>query len=75
MKTQEFYFSLHLNYQECIRYYNGSVRFIQVNSENGKSIRIPAKNVIKFISSIGISGRFKLCLSDENSLISLEKVT
>jgi len=56
-------------------YYKGDYEFIQVIEDSGKSIRFPASHIRKFVSSIGINARFRLCLTDSNQFISLEKIT
>lgn len=71
---KEFFFTLYLNYEECMGYYQGAIQFVQVTSDDGKRIRFPASRIRPFISSLGIRGRFRLRLSDTNQFISLEKI-
>ena len=70
---QEFYFSMHISYQDFEVIYRGSARHVQVIDDNGKSIRLPAMRFIPWLSQIGIRGRFKLTLTSENKFVSLEK--
>jgi len=56
-------------------YYRGDYEFVQVIEDGGKSIRFPASHIRRFVSSLGIRGRFRLCLTDSNNFISLEKVS
>ena len=70
----EYYFYLNLSYDECMAYYRGDFEFIQVVADNGKSIRFPANHIRRFVSSLGIRGRFRLCLTETNSFLSLEQV-
>jgi len=71
----EYYFYLSLSYDECMAYYRGDYEFVQVIEDGGKSIRFPATHIRRFVSSLGIRGRFRLCLTDKNSFISLDQVS
>ena len=71
----EYYFYLSLSYDECMAYYRGDYEYVQVIEDGGKSIRFPSTYIRRFVSSLGIRGRFRLCLTDENSFISLDKVS
>ena len=70
---QEYYFSIHITYQDFEALYRGSVRNVQVVADNGKSIRLPAIKFVPWLSQLGIRGRFKLTLTTENKFVSLEK--
>lgn len=70
----EYYFYLNLTYEDCMDYYHGYVKFIQVVEDGGKRVRFPAVHIRRFVSSLGVRGRFRLCLNPDNSFMSLEKV-
>ena len=70
---QEYYFSIHITYQDFEALYRGSVRNVQVVADSGKSIRLPAIKFVPWLSQLGIRGRFKLTLTTENKFVSLEK--
>lgn len=70
----EYYFNLQLSYNECMDYYTGRYRSIQVLEDSGKTIRFAASNLRPFISSLGIRGRFRILLTRENKFIRIEKV-
>ncbi|MDN3483999.1 DUF2835 family protein [Pseudoalteromonas sp. Scap03] len=70
----EHYFSMHLSYTKCMDYYHGRYSSIQVTADSGKTIRFSAHHLRPFISSLGIRGRFRLILSNENKFIRLERV-
>ncbi|WP_105168432.1 DUF2835 domain-containing protein [Pseudoalteromonas sp. T1lg23B] len=72
---QEYFFSIYLTYDECMKYYEGYYKYIQVTEDGGKTIRFPAAHIRKFVSSLGVRGRFRLCLDGQNSFVSLEKIT
>ncbi|MBQ4863391.1 DUF2835 domain-containing protein [Pseudoalteromonas sp. MMG013] len=71
---QEYFFTMYLDYEQCLDFYDGSIKFVQVVEDQGKRIRFPATHVRKFVSSIGIRGRFRLCLDAQSAFISLEKI-
>jgi hypothetical protein len=70
----EYYFSLRLTYNECMDYYYGRYKSVQVVEDSGKTIRFAANYLRPFITSLGIRGRFRLLLTPENQFIRLERV-
>lgn len=70
----EHYFYINLGYNECMDYYHGRYSSIQVTADSGKIIRFAAHYLRPFMSSLGIRGRFRLILSNENKFIRLERV-
>ena len=72
MKEHLFY--MDLSYKQCLGYYYGHYTSVQVLEDGGKTIRFHAEHLRRFISSIGIRGRFRLILDDNNKFLSLEKV-
>ncbi len=55
-------------------YYRGDYEFVQVIEDGGKSIRFPATHIRRFVSTLGIRGRFRLLLTPENKFIRLERI-
>lgn len=74
MVSKTYYFSINLNYDECMAYYKGHYTQVQVLSDCGKTIRFDASKLRPFISSLGIKGRFRIHLTAENKFISIEKI-
>ncbi|GEN41317.1 DUF2835 domain-containing protein [Pseudoalteromonas nigrifaciens] len=70
----EYYFRLNLSYNECMDYYHGRYRSVQVVDDSGKTIRFAANYLRPYISSLGVRGRFRLILTPENKFIRLERV-
>ncbi|AXT30247.1 DUF2835 domain-containing protein [Pseudoalteromonas tunicata] len=70
----EFFFTINLSYEKCLGYYHGTIKQIQVTSDEGKKIRLPAERFRPFITSIGIRGRYRLRLTETHQFISLEKI-
>ena len=72
---REYYFALYLSYAECLDYYHGKYKSVRVTEDGGKIVRFDARYLRPHISSLGIRGRFRLTLTDENQFIKLEKVS
>ena len=71
----EYYFALYLSYSECLDYYHGKYKSVQVTEDGGKTVRFDAHHLRPFISSLGIRGRFRLTLTVENQFLKLEKIS
>ncbi|RZF93699.1 DUF2835 family protein [Pseudoalteromonas sp. CO302Y] len=71
----EYYFSLYLSYSKCLDYYHGKYKSVQVTEDGGKTVRFDAEHLRPFISSIGIRGRFRLILTEQNRFLKLERVS
>ncbi|WP_305041042.1 DUF2835 domain-containing protein [Geoalkalibacter sp.] len=75
MAGGEVFFRLHIPAEEYLRYYQGTAAFVQVRSEDGRRIRLPAANLRTFVTREGITGRFRLRFDDRQKILSLEKVS
>ena len=73
-RQQQFYFRLHLDKQQIIRYYQGSASTVQVMSECGRKLQFPAMRLRPFMSQSGISGRFQLTVDASNRFINLQNI-
>jgi hypothetical protein len=56
-------------------YYNGRYKSVQVIEDGGKKVRFSANHLRPFISTLGIRGRFRLLLTEENKFIRIERVS
>jgi hypothetical protein len=74
-RQRQYRFSIQLNQQQFLRYYQGSANTVQVYSECGKRLRFPASRLRPFLSHNGIFGRFQLTVSAENRFIELKKIS
>lgn len=72
---QTFYFSLSLDYELCERLYFPQVNTVVVTAENGKRVQLPARNLRPHVSPVGIKGRFRLIVDDNNKIKSFERVS
>ncbi len=68
-------FSLQIDQQQYLRYYQGSASTVQVYAENGQLLRFPAARLRPFLTHTGISGRFQLTVSSDNRFIDLTKLS
>jgi hypothetical protein len=71
---QTFYFTLSLKYELCERLYYPGVNSVVVKADNGKRIQLPVRNLRSHVSPIGIHGRFRLVIDDNNKIKSFEKI-
>ncbi len=70
---KQYYFNLHISYQEFERVYRGSARAVLAVDDQGRRIQIPALRFMPFLNSGGISGRFVLSTDNNNKFLSLQK--
>jgi hypothetical protein len=72
---QTFYFTLSLKYDLCERLYVPGINSVIVKDDNGKRIQLPVRNLRPHVSPIGIKGRFRLMIDEDNKIMSFEKIT
>lgn len=70
-----YFFNLRLSYERCESLYRPGNNSVVVLAENGKRIQLPAKNLRPFVQRNGIQGRFRLLVTPENKIHSLEKIS
>jgi hypothetical protein len=66
-------FSMRMSTRQCEELYWGTVRAVVVTSDSGQTVQIPAMRFRSFVTSNGITGRFRLTLDENNKFVSLEK--
>ncbi|WP_299074366.1 DUF2835 family protein [uncultured Paraglaciecola sp.] len=71
---QTFYFTLAHKYEFCEQLYYPGINTVVMRAENGKRIQLPVKNLRPHVSPIGINGRFRLIIDDDNKIVSFEKI-
>jgi hypothetical protein len=70
-----FRFSLHIPYEEYLRFYRAESRSVQVNTAEGLTLRFPAEHLRPFVTHDGIQGVFELESSDTgNKFIALRRL-
>lgn len=65
------YFSVGMNYAQCEELYLQHVKFIVVTSTEGKRIQLSKTNMRKFITPVGLHGKFKLIVDQNNKIVSI----
>ncbi|PKG99618.1 DUF2835 family protein [Paraglaciecola sp. MB-3u-78] len=71
---QTFYFTLSLKYELCVQLYIPGINSVVMKADNGKRIQLPVRNLRPHVSPMGIKGRFRLMIDDNNKIKSFEKV-
>jgi hypothetical protein len=74
MTNSIYYFSLHLNQKEWLKYYSGKANSVIVTTTNGLRVSIPANNFIKYTSGNGIYGFFSMTISPQNKIIGIQRI-
>lgn len=67
-------FHINLSNEEFLRHYSGRAQAVIVLAEDGRRVRLPARNFRNFITKEGIQGRFEVELDDNNRLIKMTKI-
>lgn len=73
-RNKTYCFSLKINQQDYLRYYQGAASTIQVYTENGQRLRFPASRLRPFLTHTGISGCFQMTVSSDNRFLDLTKL-
>lgn len=71
---QKLHFYLDISPEKYQSYYQGSAKFIHVQTEDGRSLKFPAAEMQKFVSHCGIQGRFEIVFNDDHKLVSLSRI-
>jgi hypothetical protein len=74
MPQQQYIFSLHMSTEKFLRYYQGTVKAIQVVSECGKRLQFPASRMRPFLTHSGINGRFAIVIDQNQRFVNLRQI-
>jgi len=69
---KQYYFSLNISYQAFLDHYSGAASTVQVLTDQGLRLQLPAARFRPFLSQIGVKGRFRIITNQENKFIKLE---
>ena len=69
-----FEFSLDLPAHKIERIYQGTARYILVESDDGLTLQLPATNFREYVEEDGIHGRFRVRIDDNNRIIYLRRL-
>lgn len=67
-------FALSIPARRFIRYYEGSIQWIQVKAFDGSRVRFPASALRRFVTEEGVYGTFEMVIDENNKLVSLRKI-
>ncbi len=69
-----FEFSIWLNREQILDYYQGFVTDVVVQATDGTKIQLPLKHFRPYIQHSGIHGHFRLIMTKNGQLERLEKI-
>ncbi|AUB88013.1 DUF2835 domain-containing protein [Vibrio anguillarum] len=69
---KQYYFTLNISYQVYLAHYSGVASSVQVYTDQGLRLQLPASRFRPFLSQIGIKGRFRLTTDQNNKFVKLE---
>ncbi|WP_131913476.1 DUF2835 family protein [Celerinatantimonas diazotrophica] len=67
-------FNISVSYEEFLQVYQGSARYLVIETDEGLTIKTNASNFLPFVSQLGIRGYFCLITDDLNKFHSLERI-
>ncbi len=66
--------NLNISERELKKLYQGIASQVSAHSVCGKSIRFPAQSLRQFVTDDGVIGRFRLDVTEDNRLITIERI-
>ncbi|ASU22221.1 DUF2835 domain-containing protein [Vibrio qinghaiensis] len=69
---KQYYFTLNISYQTYLAHYSGVASSVQVYTDQGLRLQLPASRFRPFLSQIGLKGRFRLTTDQNNKFVKLE---
>lgn len=69
-----YYFSISVPYNQCEALYSPSIPNVVMQSETGLNVQIPTSRLRQFVTSTGVSGRFRMVVNSANKIKSFERV-
>lgn len=73
MKT--FFFNIDVSYLKCEELYEPGRNVAIMTANSGERVQLPVSNLRQYTTKTGIKGKFKLTVSDENKIVSFEKLS
>jgi hypothetical protein len=74
MTASRICFSISIDYEHFLAVYQGAARAVQVQADDGRSIRFPASALQPYLEHGGIHGRFEISFDQDHRLQSLHKI-
>ncbi|MGR6861491.1 DUF2835 domain-containing protein [uncultured Aliivibrio sp.] len=69
-----YYFRVNVSYQAFLSHYSGAASTVMVMTEQGLKLQLPASRFRAFLTQLGVKGRFRLTVDQNNRFINLEQV-
>ncbi len=69
-----YYFRMNVTYQAFLSHYSGLASTILVVTEQGLKLQLPASRFRVFLTQVGVKGRFRVTVDDNNRLINIERI-
>jgi len=73
-QQRHYFFRLQISHDQFLHYYQGVARTVQIMSECGKRLRLPAAKLRPMLAHNGIHGRYCLTVDADKRFISLSKI-
>ncbi|MGF1732325.1 DUF2835 domain-containing protein [Photobacterium kasasachensis] len=67
-------FSVYISYQSYLNHYSGAASTVVVVTDNGLKLQLPASRFRPFLSQLGVKGRFRITVNNQNRLDTLEQI-
>ncbi|MGR5149698.1 DUF2835 domain-containing protein [Photobacterium alginatilyticum] len=67
-------FSVYISYQSYQNHYSGAASTVVVVTDNGLKLQLPASRFRPFLSQLGVKGRFRITVNNQNRLDTLEQI-
>lgn len=71
---QKMRFYLDISPQQYLSYYKGAAKFVNVQTDYGRTLKFPASELQKFVTHSGIQGRFEIEFNAQYKLVNLSRV-
>lgn len=71
---QKMRFTVDISAEQIQSYYQGSAKFVRVQSDDGRTLKFPVSELQKFVSHTGVQGQFEIQFNDQFKLVSLNRI-
>ncbi|KAB2824689.1 DUF2835 domain-containing protein [Aliivibrio finisterrensis] len=69
-----YYFRMNVTYHAFLSHYLGVASTVMVMTEQGLKLQLPASRFRSFLTQLGVKGRFRLTVDQNNRFVNLEQV-
>ena len=73
--THSLSFSLALDREQWLKYYAGHASAVQVRTDGGLLLRLPASALRQFVTHNGVHGRFTVTIDQAHKLVEIQPCT